>query len=68
MKLEDELKNHATEVKRSKAATVYGPGASIYVLAMSVLEGARELLPVSAVLDGEYGLKDVAVDVPARIG
>lgn len=68
VELEDELRNQAMEVIRRKGATVYGPAASIYVLAKAVLEDAREILPVSAVLDGEYGLRDVAVGVPARIG
>jgi malate dehydrogenase len=56
------------EVIRRKGATIYGPAASIYIQARAILTDSREILPVSAILDGEYGLRDIAVGVPARIG
>lgn len=66
--LEDELKGLAMKVIERKGATIYGPAASIYKLAKAVLTDSREVLPVSAILDGEYGLKNVAIGVPASIG
>lgn len=66
--LEDRLRAQAMEVISRKGATVYGPAASIYVQARAVLMDRREILPVSAILDGEYGLRGVALGVPARIG
>ncbi|HDD42865.1 MAG TPA: malate dehydrogenase, partial [Nitrososphaeria archaeon] len=66
--LEEELKGLAMEVIERKGATIYGPAASIYKLAKAVLTDSREVLPVSAILDGEYGLRNVAIGVPARIG
>lgn len=66
--LEEELRGQAMEVIRRKGATIYGPAASIYIQAKAILTDSRIILPVSAILDGEYGLRDVAVGVPARIG
>jgi malate dehydrogenase len=66
--LEEQLRGQAMEVIRRKGATIYGPAASIYIQAKAILTDSREILPVSAILDGEYGLRDVAVGVPARIG
>jgi len=66
--LEEQLKGLAMEVIRRKGATVYGPAASIYIQAKAILADSQEILPVSAILDGEYGLRNIAVGVPARIG
>jgi malate dehydrogenase len=66
--IEELLRGQAMEVIRRKGATIYGPAASIYTQARATLLDSREVLPVSAVLDGEYGLRDIAVGVPARIG
>ena len=37
-------------------------------IADSVLNDKRQLIPVSACLDGQYGHSDVAIGVPAVIG
>jgi malate dehydrogenase len=66
--LEELLRGQAMEVIRRKGATIYGPAASIYIQAKAILLDSKEILPVSAVLNGEYGLRDIAVGVPARIG
>ena len=68
MCIRDRLRGQAMEVIRRKGATIYGPAASIYIQAKAILMDLRIILPVSAILDGEYGLRDVAVGVPARIG
>lgn len=67
-KFEGELRGQAMEVISRKGATIYGPTAAIYIQARAILTDSREILPVSAILDGEYGLRDIAVGVPARIG
>ena len=66
--LEEKVRVAAMEVIRRKGATVYGPAASIYRLAKAILTDSREVLPVSAILDGEYGLRNIAIGVPARLG
>jgi len=66
--LEEKLRGLAMEVIRRKGATIFGPAASIYKLAKAILTDSKQILPVSAVLEGEYGLENVAIGVPARIG
>jgi len=65
---EEKVRKAAMEVIERKGATIFGPAASIYRLVKAVLTDSRDVLPASAVLDGEYGLKNVAIGVPTRIG
>ncbi|MDK9696297.1 MAG: malate dehydrogenase [Siculibacillus sp.] len=46
----------------------YAPAASAIAMAESYLKDQKRILPVAARLDGEYGLKDMYVGVPALIG
>lgn len=67
-RFEEDVRGAAMEVIKRKGATVFGPAASIYRMAKAILTDSREVLPSSAVLEGEYGLRDVAIGVPARLG
>ncbi len=64
-----------TRERGAEIVSLYGsgsaymaPSAAIYQLVETILSGHPKELPVSAVLDGEYGLDNVAIGVPARIG
>jgi malate dehydrogenase len=46
----------------------YAPTASQAELVRAVANDEHRLLPVTAALQGEYGLKDVYLGVPTRIG
>ncbi len=46
----------------------YAPAASAIAMAESYLKDQKRVLPVAAALNGEYGLKDMYVGVPALIG
>lgn len=46
----------------------YAPSSSVCEMLEAVLKDTKKLLPVSAYLDGEYGLKDVYCGVPAKLG
>ncbi|MFG1301387.1 malate dehydrogenase [Xanthobacter sp. V3C-3] len=46
----------------------YAPAASAIAMAESYLRDKRRILPVAARLDGEYGLRDIYLGVPAVIG
>ena len=46
----------------------YSPGASVVQMVGAVLKDKKRLLPCAAYLDGQYGLKDVYVGVPAMVG
>ena len=46
----------------------YAPGGAAAMMAECVVLGSRRLLPVSAVLDGQYGEKDLCLGVPVILG
>lgn len=46
----------------------YAPSASAVKMAESVIKNKGTVIPSAVILDGEYGLKDVCIGVPAKIG
>ncbi|MGI6461474.1 MAG: malate dehydrogenase [Candidatus Hydrogenedentales bacterium] len=46
----------------------YAPAASVARMVQCILNDERQILPCSAFLTGQYGLKDVFVGVPVRLG
>jgi malate dehydrogenase len=46
----------------------YAPAAAAEAMVRAVVTGSDEILPVSAWLDGEYGISGVYLGVPARLG
>ena len=58
----------AAEVIKRKGATIFGPAVSIFRMIKAVVENTKEVMPCSVVLQGEYGIRDVAIGVPVRLG
>ncbi|MBI4565090.1 MAG: malate dehydrogenase [Planctomycetes bacterium] len=46
----------------------YAPGSSIAAMVGSILFDQDRVMPCSVLLEGEYGLKDVVVGVPCKLG
>jgi len=46
----------------------YSPSASAVKMAEAVIRNKGSVIPSAVILDGEYGLKDVCIGVPAKIG
>lgn len=46
----------------------YAPASSTYRMVEAILLNKSRLLPVAAYLQGEYGLQDVFIGVPCRLG
>jgi len=46
----------------------YAPGASAARMVQSILRDERQLLPCSAYLTGQYGIEDLYLGVPVRLG
>ncbi len=51
-----------------KGSTEFGIGATIAEVARTILGNERKVLPVSVLLNGEYGQQDVYASVPAVLG
>lgn len=67
--LVESTKNRGTEI-----VSLYGSGSAYFAPAAAILEICRaligknsETIPVSAYLEGEYGISDVCIGVPVRI-
>lgn len=58
----------AAEVIALKGATIYAPAHGITRMVESVIKDKKMVLCLTAHLNGEYGVKDVYVDVPAVLG
>jgi malate dehydrogenase len=46
----------------------YAPGAAAARMVEAILKDQKLILPCSVMLEGEYGLKDIAFGVPAKLG
>ena len=62
------MRRSSMEVIRGKGGTVFGPAWHIVNLVRTIAEDAHTILPVSCILNGEYGISDCSLGVPARIG
>lgn len=46
----------------------YAPGASIAKMVEAILTDSKEVLSVCAYIDGQYGLSDLYMNIPVRLG
>ncbi|MFZ2283235.1 MAG: malate dehydrogenase [Lutibacter sp.] len=46
----------------------YAPGAAVSSMVQAIVNDQKKMFPCSALLDGEYGLKDISIGVPCIIG
>lgn len=58
----------AAEVIALKGATIYAPAHGITRMVESVIKDKKMVLCLTAHLNGEYGVKDIYLDVPAVLG
>jgi malate dehydrogenase len=51
-----------------KGSAYYAPSASAVAMVRAIVEGSDDVLPICAWATGQYGISDVYVGVPARLG
>jgi L-lactate dehydrogenase len=61
-------RDSAAEVIRLKGATYYGIAIAVRKFVQTILSDAKTIMPASVVLQGEYGINNVALSVPCVIG
>ena len=61
------VRDAAYHIIERKRATYYGIGMCITRIVKAILNDENSVLPVSAYLDGEYGLHDIFTGVPAIV-
>jgi len=73
---EDKL-NHVLEETKVGGATLtkllgtsawYAPGAAVSAMVQAIACDTKKMFPCSCLLEGEYGLNDISIGVPAVIG
>ena len=50
------------------SSAFYAPSAAIMKMVLAIADDKNELMPVSALLTGEYGIHDVVIGVPVKLG
>ncbi len=65
---EDTKVGGATLTSMLGTSAWYAPGAAVSSMVQAILNDQKKMFPCSALLDGEYGLKDIAIGVPCIIG
>jgi L-lactate dehydrogenase len=63
-----QVRDAAYEVIERKGATYYAVGLSVSYIIESILRDQRSVLPVSSLMQGQYGLEDVCLSLPTILG
>ena len=66
--VETYVKKSGGQIIAGKGATFYGVSASVAQIVKCIYADANSVLPVSTVMEGEYGITDVALSTPCIIG
>jgi len=67
-KIYEDVRDSAYEIIRRKGATYYGIAMAVARIAECIMKDERAILPVSVVLGGQYGLRDLALSIPSVVG
>jgi len=65
---EDTKVGGATLTKMLGTSAWYAPGAAVSSMVQAIVNDQKKMFPCSALLEGEYGLKDISIGVPCIIG
>ena len=63
-----EIRGSADEIIRRKGATYYGIAMAVGRIAECIVKDEHAVLPISVVLEGAYGLENVALSIPSVVG
>lgn len=67
-KIAQRVKDSAYEIIRKKRATYYGIAMSVKRICEAIVRDEKSILPVSAMMEGAYGIRDVVLSMPAIVG
>lgn len=63
-----QVRDSAYEIIRRKGVTCYGIAMGVGRIAASIIRDEHAVLPISVVLDGQYGLDGLALSIPSIVG
>ena len=64
----ERVKHAAYDIIRGKGATTYAIGLAVTSIVGSILNDEHRIMPVSTLQEGEHGIADVCLSMPAVIG
>ena len=67
LEIEREVRESAYHIIDYKGSTNFAIGLALVRITGAILRGERSVLTVSTMLDGEFGLRDVCLSVPAIV-
>jgi L-lactate dehydrogenase len=67
-KIEEAVRTSAYHIIDYKGSTYYAVGQALVRIVSAIVRNERSVLTVSTVLQGEYGLSDVCLGIPAMVG
>lgn len=67
-KIEKLVREEAYRIIEGKGATYFGIGAAVAEIIEVILNNSEKVLPLSVVLNGEYGISNISLGVPAKLG
>lgn len=63
----EEVRNSAYHIIEKKGSTFYGVAMAVKRITQAIIRDEYSILPVSHFLNGEYGIKDICLGIPAVI-
>lgn len=67
-KLYEGVRDSAYEIIKKKGATYYGIAMAVKRIAECIVRDEHSILPVSSMLEGQYGLDNICISVPTVVG
>lgn len=64
----EEVRGRAYEIIDKKGATYYGIAMSVRRICEAIVRDEKSILPVSVLMNGEYGISDVVLSFPCIVG
>lgn len=64
----DEVRTAGAAIIKNKGATYYGIAIAINIIVESLLRGNNTIRTVGTVMNGAYGIKDIAFSIPCIVG
>lgn len=64
----ERTKSSGARIIRLKGGTVYAPAVVIAVMSEAIVRNRKRVMAVSVYLEGEYGIRGIAVGVPCILG
>ncbi|MBS5371307.1 MAG: L-lactate dehydrogenase [Coprobacillus cateniformis] len=67
-RLAQQVRDSAYEIIERKGATYYGVAVAVKRIATAIVKNEHAVLPISSLMQGEFGLNDICLSIPTVVG